>query len=43
LPYYETLGGRDVYGKQVLNKFNMLTADGSSINKFDFFDTDDLE
>lgn len=43
LPYYETLGGRDVYGKQVLNKFNMLTTDGSSINKFDFFDTDDLE
>ena len=43
LPYYETLGGRDVYGKQVLSKFNMLTTDGSFMNKFDFFDTDDLE
>ena len=43
LPYYETLGGRDVYGKQVLSKFNMLTTDGSTANKFDFFDTDDLE
>lgn len=43
LPYYETLGGRDVYGKQVLSKFNMLTTDGSTLNKFDFFDTDDLE
>jgi hypothetical protein len=43
LPYYETLGGRDIYGKQVLNKFNMLTTDGSVINQFDFFDTDDLE
>lgn len=43
LPYYETLGGRDVYGKQVLNKFNMLTTDGSALNQYDFFDTDDLE
>lgn len=43
LPYYETLGGRDVYGKQVLNKMNMLTTDGSFANKFDFFDSDDLE
>ena len=41
--YYETLGGRDVYGKQVLNKMNMLTTDGSAANKFDFFDSDDIE
>lgn len=43
LPYYETLGGRNVYGKQVLNKFNMLTTDGSTANQFDFFDTDGIE
>jgi hypothetical protein len=43
LPYYETLGGRNIYGKQVLNKFNMLTTDGSFANQFDFFDADDLE
>lgn len=41
--YYETLGGRDVYGKQVLNKMNTLTVDGSKFNKYDFFDSDDLE
>lgn len=41
--YYETLGGRDVYGKQVLNKMNVLTTDGSTANKFDFFDSDDIE
>lgn len=41
--YYETLNGRDVYGKQVLNKMNTLTVDGSSWNKYDFFDSDDLE
>lgn len=42
VPYYETLGGRDVYGKQVLNKMNILTTDGSFANKFDFFDSDDI-
>jgi hypothetical protein len=41
--YYETLGGRDVYGRQVLNRMNTLTVDGSTANKYDFFDSDDLE
>lgn len=41
--YYETLGGRDVYGKQVLNKMNILTTDGSAANRFDFFDSDDID
>lgn len=41
--YYEKLDGRDVYGKQVLNKMNVLTTDGSYWNKFDFFDSDDVE
>lgn len=43
LPYYETLSGRDVHDKQVLNKMNTLTTDGSIWNKFDFFDSDDLD
>ena len=43
LPYYETLGGRNVYGKQVLNKLDTLTKDGSKLNRFDFFDADDIE
>lgn len=43
LPYYETLSGRDVHDKQVLNKMNVLTTDGSVWNKFDFFDSDDLD
>ena len=41
--YYETLNGRDVYGKQVLNRMNTLTVDGSKANNYDFFDSDDLE
>lgn len=40
--YYEKLDGRDVYGKQVLNKMNVFTTDGSFWNKFDFFDSDDI-
>ena len=40
--YYEKLDGRDIYGKRVLNKSNVLTVDGSAINQYDFFDTDDL-
>lgn len=43
LPYYETLGGRNISGKRVLNKMNVLTKDGSFANKFDFFDSDDIE
>lgn len=41
--YYENLDGRSVYGKRILNKFNTLTTDGSSWNKYDFFDSDDIE
>lgn len=41
--YYETLNGRDIYGKQVLNRMNTLTVDGSKVNRYDFFDSDDLE
>lgn len=41
--YYENLAGRSVYGKTVLNKMNVITTDGSFLNKYDFFDSDDLE
>ena len=41
--YYESLDGRSVYGKRILNKFNTLTTDGSSWNKYDFFDSDDIK
>lgn len=41
--YYETLNGRSPYGKQVLNKLDTLTTDGSTWNKFDFFDSDDIQ
>ena len=40
--YYEKLEGRDIYGRRVLNKMNVLTTDGSFWNKYDFFDSDDL-
>lgn len=41
--FYETLNGRSLAGKQVLSKFDTLTVDGDSLNKFDFFDSDDRE
>lgn len=41
--YYEKLDGRDVYGKRVLNKMNVITTDGSTLNKYDFFDSDDID
>lgn len=40
--FYEDLDGRDIYGRQVLNKFNTLTTDGSWWNQYDFLDSDDL-
>ena len=39
--YYENLNDRDIYGREVLSKFDTLTVDGSNWNKFDFFDSDD--
>lgn len=41
--YYETLGNRDIYGKEVLSGFDTLTVDGSAANKIDFFDSDGLD
>lgn len=42
-PYYETLGNRPVEGKDILHYSDTLTVDGSSWNKYDFFDSDGLD
>lgn len=42
-PYYETLGNREVYGKDVLHYTDTFTVDGSKLNKFDFFDSDGID
>ena len=41
--YFETLGGRSIVGKKVLSLGDILTKEDSLINKYDFFDSDDLE
>lgn len=41
--YYETLGDRSVIGKDVLSVTDTFTVDGQGINKYDFFDSDDIE
>lgn len=41
--YYEKLDGRDIYGKKVLNKMNILTEEGSALNSIDFLDSDDID
>ena len=41
--YYELLDGRNIYGKKVLNKMNVLSEEGSFANKYlDFLDSDDI-
>ena len=41
-PFYETLGNRESYDKEVLQVTDTLTTDGTFWNKFDFFDSDGL-
>lgn len=41
--YYETLNGRSPIGKEVLSSLDNLTREGTTINKYDFFDSDDIE
>ena len=41
--YYESLGGRNIYGRDVLSGFDTLTTDGSLWNKYDFLDSDDIK
>lgn len=43
LPYYETLNGRSIVGKDVLSSLDIITKDDSVINKYDFFDADGLD
>jgi hypothetical protein len=37
------LGGRSLIGKDVLSVGDVLTKEDTAINKYDFFDSDDLE
>jgi hypothetical protein len=39
----ETLGDREIYGKQILSPLDILSKDGSFLNKIDFFDSDGRE
>nr|DAU84779.1 MAG TPA: REGULATOR OF NONSENSE TRANSCRIPTS 1 MEDIATED DECAY, ZINC-FINGER, ATP-BINDING [Caudoviricetes sp.] len=41
--YYETLGNRSIIDKDVLSVFDTFTVDGQGINKYDFFDSNDIE
>lgn len=41
--YYETLNGRSPIGKQTLSILDTITVDGTGVNKYDFFDSDDIE
>ena len=39
-PYYEKLGDRDAYGKEMLHYTDTFTKEGTVLNKFDFYDSD---
>ena len=41
--YYEKLGAKESYGRDILRWTDTLTVDGSTLNKFDFLDSDGLE
>lgn len=41
--YTEKANGRNLRGKTVLSAADYLTSENSAINKYDFFDSDDLE
>lgn len=38
--YIETLGSREIFGKQIVNPTDLITTEGSWFNKMDFFDSD---
>lgn len=38
--YIETLGDREIYGKQIVNPTDLITNEDSWFNKVDFFDSD---
>lgn len=41
--YYETLNGRSIADKEILSGWDTLTVEGTNLNKYDFFDSDDKE
>jgi len=41
--FVETLGDREMYGKQIVNPKDILTTDGSFANNLDLFDNDNIE
>lgn len=41
--YVEKLNGRSLIGKQVVSALDYLTPENAEINKYDLFDSDDLE
>lgn len=41
--YTETLNGRNPMNKRVISLGNLLTIDGTPVNKYDFFDSDDIQ
>ena len=38
--YVETLGDRDVFGKQIVNPTDLISKEGTWLNKIDFMDSD---
>ena len=42
-PYYETLGQREPYGKDVLSPWDVLTVDGSTADKWNYMSSDDKD
>lgn len=42
-PYYEELGDRNIYGRDVLHYTDVLTDDLSKFNAYDFFDSDGID
>lgn len=41
--YYETLNGKTPHDRQILTMFDVTTKDGSTANKYDFFDSDGVD
>ena len=41
--YTEFLNGRSPYDKQIISKWDIITPEGSVLNNFDMFDSDDIE
>jgi len=41
--YLEYVNGKSTYGKELLSKWNILTKENSTLNKYDPFDSDDIK